>query len=849
MRGLQLKVCDPAMGSGHFLVSLVDYLADWALAEMAHAQAEAQNPEYYSPLLDEIENIRDEIRKEAEKGGWQIDERNLDDRQIVRRIVLKRAVYGADKNPMAVELAKLSLWLHTFTIGAPLAFLDHHLRSGDSLFGEFAAGAMKTLDELGKPLLAKPLLEMAQNAAAADMHKIELLTDSNIAAVNKSKETFDEMREKANPFNRVLSFLHCRHWFNAEDGKMQHLNPLTAVESLLQNKKPEGAAAEYIERANKLCERENFIHWETAFPGVWANWANGKKRSGGFDAIIGNPPWARMRVLVANWFNVHDPSINEVMTRVGRERKIQARREKGDPIIAEYDTAVRHADAAMDVACESGAYTPMPKNNLNLYLLFVERAMSLIAPKGTVGLLVPSDIFSGLTSSNLFHRIADDNRLALMMDFINSPFNYFEDVHNSFKFCVFAFGGTKRQFPKMECMFSINKNKKSKSERVVFAAGDFSVINPNTGNAPVCKKQRDADIIIDIHHRLPVLQKDGKRSLWKVKQLRMLDMSGDSDKFRTSAELERGKGYRVKPNNYKRGDDLYVPLYVGRMIDNHNHRANSVSYNPDNPHRRFNSEPSTDAQLRDSSYCPEPSFWVNNKHISAPEELNWFLGYRDVTAATNRRTVIASLVPRGAFSNTAPLIMPALPPKPKKGDLEKWREECEQVIADYKQNAPLLAANLSSFALDFVARQKSASIHLEWYFLQQLPIIPPANYEKKAGKQTIGEFVRERVLKLAYTADDMKEFAKDMAHKGKPFIWDENNRAHLRAQLDALYFLLYGITNDDAKYIMDSFAIIKKEDEKQHNGGYFTRDLILRYLNAYQNKEWHPNIAPPTYNN
>ena len=841
-RALKMKVCDPAMGSGHFLVSLVDYLADWALAEIA--ATENAVPGYRSPLLEEIKTVRRRI-EETNKGDWKIDERHLDDRQIIRRIVLKRVVYGADKNLMAVELAKLSLWLHTFTVGAPLTFLDHHLRHGDSLFGEFAVDAVESLKKLGTPLGAKPLLETAQKAAE-DMLKIESVTDSSIDEVQSSIAAFSAMRGKSAKFNRTMSLLHCRHWFAAEDGEMRHISALNAVEAVLQDKKLSKGGAEFAARAEALCKRENFIHWETAFPGVWSDWADRKKRKGGFDAVIGNPPWARLRVSETEWFAVRDPSINEVKTQNERTQKIAARRRNGDPLIAEYDDAVSQANMAITVAQECGAYPKISKSNLNLYMLFAERALSLVAPDGIAGLLVPSDIFSGLNAGAFFRGVANGGRLATILDFVNGPHAYFKDVHNSFRFCVFTYGGEARKFKETNCVFAMNERKKTKSNRIFFPPGAFDKINPNTGNAPVCQTQTDADMILDIHSRMPILQKNGEKPLWDVRQLRMLDMAGDSDKFRTAAEL-RAEGFsHEKPNHYHGKKEVCAPLYVGRMIDHYNHRANSVVYNPDNVHRRFESVPSTDEQLRAPSFCPEPPFWVDDKNIQAREELTWFLGYRDVTAATNRRTVIPALVPRAAFAHTLPLITPLLPPQPKKAGLSEWREKCADIVAQYKKAAPLLAANLSSFALDFVARQKNAGVHNDWYFLLQLPVVPPEAYEQKAGKETMGDFVRERVLRLAYTADDMTPFARDMGCKGKPFQWDENQRAHLCAQLDALYFLLYGISDKDAEYIMDSFSAVRKDDEKQHHG-YFTRDLILNYLRAYRNGNWNPNVVPPSY--
>src|SRR5665811_770575 len=132
-RILDLKICDPAMGSGHFLVALVDYLADQVITAMAEAEALVEWGHYVSPLADRVESIRNTILGNAEERGWTVDPEQLDDRHIIRRMILKRCIYGVDKNLMAVELAKVALWLHTFTVGAPLSFLDHHLRCGDSL--------------------------------------------------------------------------------------------------------------------------------------------------------------------------------------------------------------------------------------------------------------------------------------------------------------------------------------------------------------------------------------------------------------------------------------------------------------------------------------------------------------------------------------------------------------------------------------------------------------------------------------------------------------------------------------------------------------------------------------------
>ena len=184
-----LRICDPAMGSGHFLVSLVDYLAVETLSVMAAAADAVTWAIYRSPLAVHIEALRDHLRSEAVLHGWRVLESHLDDRALLRRIILKRCIYGVDLNPLAVELAKLSLWLHCFTVGAPLSFLDHHLRIGNSLLGERVGDVLAELTEDYK--LAPPPIGV-QNAlnAAASMAMVEDLTNSDITEVRASQAAF-----------------------------------------------------------------------------------------------------------------------------------------------------------------------------------------------------------------------------------------------------------------------------------------------------------------------------------------------------------------------------------------------------------------------------------------------------------------------------------------------------------------------------------------------------------------------------------------------------------------------------------------------------------------------------------
>ena len=213
-RLLELKVCDPAMGSGHFLVNLVDQLADQVIAAIAEAEELVDG--YVSPLTERIDSIRNTIMANAEERGWTFDPAQLDDRHIIRRMVRKQCVYGVDKNPMAVELAKVSLWLHTFTVGAPLSFLDHHLRCGDSLFGAWVRPAIDTAESEGALLLEGPLKRATR--AAAPMQIIEGLTDAEIAEAHRSADIFAEISEMTAPLNAFLSLLHAFDWLNLRAG-------------------------------------------------------------------------------------------------------------------------------------------------------------------------------------------------------------------------------------------------------------------------------------------------------------------------------------------------------------------------------------------------------------------------------------------------------------------------------------------------------------------------------------------------------------------------------------------------------------------------------------------------------
>lgn len=328
---------------------------------------------------------------------------------------------------------------------------------------------------------------------------------------------------------------------------------------------------------------------------------------------------------------------------------------------------------------------------------------------------------------------------------------------------------------------------------------------------------RDAEIATAIYRRLPVLvNRSGKEpvSVWPVKYFTMFHLTNDSGLFRTRAELEKD-AYPIGGNRWKKGEEEFLPLYEGKMVQAFDHRAASIEVDLARLHRPGQPVPATIAQHENPDWIPEPQYWVRESDADSLADYNWVIGFKEITAPTNVRTVIAAVLPRAGFGNKVPLLLSG----EDHVSYEKW--------------APLLVANLNAIPLDFVARQKVHGQTLNLFLVEQFPIVPGEEYRRKFGTKTADQIVREEVLRLTYTAHDMEPFARDMGYGGPPFVWDEEERRHSRAKLDALYFHLYGVTDpDDVTYVFSTFPIVERED-KERFGRYLSRDLTLAYMNAF----------------
>ena len=842
---LDLKICDPAMGSGHFLVSLVDFMADRVIAAMAEAETDAPQEwgDYISPLGERIDTIRNTILANADERDWTIDEEQLDDRHIIRRMVLKRCVYGVDKNPMAVELAKVALWLHTFTVGAPLSFLDHHLRRGDSLFGSWVKRGIDRAATYGAPLLLHEPMKRALRAASG-MQIVEGLTDAEIAEAHRSADVFAEVEDMTAPLDALLRLIHALDWLDIKDKagkdalKIFFDGPFgDPLDIAMGRKEPDTRRedgrrfAEILDQARTLIAEENFLNWQVTFPGIWSDWEE-DRLTGGFHAVIGNPPWDRMKLQQVEWFADRRPEIAMAQRAADRKEMIKALEDADDPLAQDYAKAAARAEAGTRMARKGGDYPLLSGGDVNLYSLFVERAMTIVEKSGLIGLLVPSGIASDKTASRFFKSVATEGRLKALYDFENRRTRYdlkpfFEDVDSRFKFCAFV-ASPSPTVQTARCAFFLQAVSELSDPEICFSlsAGDFALVNPNTGTAPIFRTKRDAGLTTKIYgNAVPLVDRSSGDEVkaWPVKYLRMFDMTNDSGLFRTRKELEEQEAaYPLGGNTFGSASGNWLPLYEGKMVQAFDHRAASVLVNPENQHRPAQPVPASDEQHRKPNWVPDPQYWVNTSELTDALGFSWCISYKMITAPTNMRTIIASVLPQSGVGNSMGVLLPSE---------DKQR---------FQASASLMLGNLNSVPFDFVIRQKVQGQNINWYIVEQLPVIPPGKFEDvRFGSKTAAEIVREAVLELTYTAHDMAPFARDMGHVDDagnvkpPFVWDNERRLVLRARLDAVFFHLYGVTDrDDIRYVYSTFPIVEREEKAAYGGEYRSCELCLAYMNA-----------------
>ena len=797
---LELAIVDPACGSGHFLLAAARRLAD----HVARIRA-GTTP---TPI----------------------------DYQRALRDVVRRCIYGVDQNPLAVELCKVSLWMESIDPGLPLTFLESHIRCGNSLIGTTrelmgdqvpdAAWAVLEGDDrrVTRSLKRRNQDEIAghrslpfetpneTDAVRDAMRAIERAPDADASALAEKQERWQALlTSQAYEHEKLVADAWCAAflWPKSEPGAVVEAAPTTAAWLALRDGQTAPSPL-IVETTRRISEKYRLFHWELAFPDVFAR--------DGFDVVLGNPPWERIKLQEQEFFASRESSIANARNAAERKRLIAALPATNPVLWKEWSRETRVAQGQSHFVRQSGRYPLCGKGDVNTYALFAEHNLRIPGPRGRAGFIVPSGIATDDTTKVYFQAIMQSRSLVSMWEFENEGF-FTAGKGHMLRFALTTLSGESHPSPSADFLFQGQavSDVDDPDRHFTLTAEDIETINPNTGTCPIFRTTRDAAIALAIYRRAGVLWRAGDPdgNPWGLRFLSMFHMANDSGLFRTRADLASA-GWKQEGNRFEKDGHVMLPLYEAKMTYQYNHRSGTFEGAP--PGKRPHRLPSpSDAQLADPHYSPLPFYWIAEEEIESRLDglwsRGWMLGWRDVTdARASVRTVVPCIIPRTAVNHTLPLAMPSLTP----------------------QLVSALQANLSSIPFDYCARQKVGGLHLTYFTMRQLPALRPMVYSMPAPwapAMRILDWILPRVLELNFTSWALKAFAEDCGDDDPPFIWDSDRRFQLQCEIDAAFFRLYGISRDDAAYVLDTLQVLKHSDKREH-GEYRTKRVVIETYDA-----------------
>jgi hypothetical protein len=823
MAVLGLSVCDPACGSAHFLVAAAHRLAK-RLATIRTGDPEP------SPS----------------------------DAQQALRDVVGRCIYGVDMNPMAVELAKVSLWLECHVPGQPLTFLDHHIRCGNSLLGlrhpelmswdpnapggasggipDDAFAVLKG-DDSGAVSAAKrsnlqrrdrggrqeslsftssPIDELEDVSKKAG--HLRVMPDASLEALEAKRDAWIalELSESLARL-RLAADAWCASFTCAKTTatmkRPQHPWDVFYAAIQGQNLAADNAAVEVV---NNEAQRLNFFHWFVSFPDI--------HKTGGFDVMLGNPPWEVLEMSEKEWFAISAPDIAQAKNASERKKLIAALYEQteGTPdraLAAAWDKAVRDQEAARNLIKSSGRYPLTSRGRLNLYGLFADVFKAGINNDGRSGFICPAGLATGATYSAFFGELVITQTLVALYSFENEE-KIFPDVHNETKFAIVVVTGRNQRVSSIIFTGYVRQaaDIHDPGRRYKLTGEDIEAINPNTLTAPLFRRSRDADVTAAIHRRVPVLVREGSppENPWGISFMQMFNMASDSGLFVSRTEASKAGGRLVGSQFVMSDGSRLVPLYEGKMIWHYDHRYGTYGGQTQKQANKGVLPHVEDEGHADPNFSILHRYWVPESLVeqalidrwSRP----WMIGFRDV--GPSERTMVTTVFPSSAAGDTIPQIFTDRP----------------------TEEAAYLYAGLASLVADYAIRQKSN--RMNFFVVKQAPIPPPPGTENLTpwGGEEILRFVVPRVVELSYTAFDLQGFADECQMSGPPFRWEPDRRATIQAELDALFFHLYGLDWDDAEWVLDSFTVLRgyeeKPPERGGHGEFRTKRLVLERYDA-----------------
>ena len=775
---LALSVLDPACGSGHFLIASANRIAE-RLASIRAGGIEPAPHEVRAALRD----------------------------------VVGRCLHGIDVNPMAVELCKVSLWLEATEPGKPLSFLDHRIVCGNALLGTTPRLLADGIpDSAYKPLTGddkdvvitlkkrnkserkgQTVLDLfgesvstVTKPVADAIAEIDAVPDDTVAAVNRKVQKFADFEcSPAAARAKLASDAWCAAFVARKAAGEPPITTAT-INQLMHD--PARVSSEIVDRVQELADGYRFLHFHLAFPDVITvpddldaagNQLTGW--SGGFSVVLGNPPWERVKLQVREYFAQREPEIAAASNAATRRRLIASLAADNPELFQTYQRAIREAEGVSQFLQGSGRYPLCGRGDINTYSVFAETMRSLTGPMGRLGVIVPSGISTDDTTKLFFQEVVNHRSLVSLFDFENRK-GIFQGVDSRIKFCLLTLTGDERPVEKADFVFFAldTADLNDPERRFILAPEDFALLNPNTRTCPIFRSRRDADVTTEIYRRIPVLvdESASNQDSWTASFFTMFHMSNHAHLFQTASHLE-DEGWSLHGNIYVRGIERHLPMYEAKMIHHFDHRwATCETGEFRDVH---------DSEKQDPCFLAKPRYWVEMPKVEEQieEHVRVLGGWRKICRATDARTWIFSLFPRcGAGDNI--------------------------LLANSASNL-LLSSVASSFVADYVCRQKQGGTNFPFYIVRQLPVV--------ALDEEPQHIVEQRVAELYETSWDISP---------QPFRWDADRRESIRAELDAIFFYLYGIARADVNYIMDTFPIVRRDDEKRF-GEFRTKRLILEH--------------------
>ena len=833
---LATTVCDPACGSGHFLVAAARRIAD------------------------RLATIRGRLSDS--------DPTPADHRQALRDVVI-HTIHGVDINPMAAELAKVSLWLESADRGMPLAFLDHHIKVGNSLIGTTPAllsrgipdEAYAALTGDDKPVAKEWLKRNRQERSGQDMllgfgdelaslpNRAEFIRLSAVAQrteqeVESAERRYADLTDDTDYRRAVAQAdLWCAAFFQDKIEGAPGITTSTVRSATTPSKDlPPAGTPERV--AADLAADVGFFHWHVEFPEVFEAKPADQIRDddptgwiGGFAAMLGNPPWERVKLQEKEFFAQRDESIANAKNAAARKKAISQLSAANPALLAEWQAAGHESEATSQFLRRSGRFPLTGVGDVNTYSVFAELFRSSVAYDGCMGIITPTGLATDATTAPFFADAVRAGRLGAFYDFENEA-KIFPGVHNQFRFGVTSMTGG-RPAGRVRMAFYTRFVEDVPTRRFELGADEVALINPNTKTLPIFRARRDAEITLGIFRRFPVLVDEATgNNPWGLAFMRMLDMANDSHLFRSESDL-RDRGVTFDGWSWRHGDDAWFPLYEAKMLSHFDHRYSTYANATEAQLNKGTLPRLTDAQHDDPAGEPLARYWVAEgdviEAIRDRWDRDWLLGWRDITNASNERTFVPSVLPLAGVGNKFPLV----------------------VIKEAK-NCPVFQAMTSAHVFDYVARQKLSGTGMTYFIVKQLACPTPTHFDQPlvgVSDMAYGDWVRPLVLELTYTSWRIAAYANDCmgldpdADPGPPFRWIPERREQLRAELDAAMFHLYGLGRDEVEHVMDSFTVVRKYDERDH-GEFRTKRLILEVYDAMadaaaRGATWQSPLDPP----